>query len=96
MGKKIIVTRYPSVAEWLKRKGAVPEDTPVISRARPEDVEDCHVFGVLPVWLASFAERVTEYVVVSSDADLATMTVDEIGQYIRRPLTYEVRRIEEE
>ena len=44
MTSKVIVTRYPSLAEYLKQIGVVPENTPVLGRVRPEDVRGCHVF----------------------------------------------------
>lgn len=95
MAEKLIVTRYPSLADWLKRTGIVPENTPVLARVRPDDVEDRHVYGTLPLWLASFADRVTEYVLVSSTVDLASITPDEVWRYVRTPLTYRVERLED-
>ena len=93
MADKIIVTRYPQLAEHLKQTGVVPEDTPVLGRVRPEDVDGRHVFGTVPMWLASFADRVTEYVMVSATVDLASVRPEDVGRYLRTPITYRVERL---
>lgn len=57
---KIVVTRHPALVTLLIERGLIEPDTPVIAHATPEDVFGKHVFGVLPLWLASYAEIVTE------------------------------------
>ena len=94
MSNKLIVTRYPSLADYLKQAGVVPENTPVYHRVKPEDVKGCHVYGTLPLWLASFADRVTEYVLVSASVELGSIKTEEVGKYLRTPLTYKVERME--
>ena len=92
----VIVTRYLPLAEYLKAEGIVAPDTPVVFRVRPEDVKGRHVYGTLPVWLAAFAEKVTEYVlVVPPDVKPELLGVGEIGRYLRTPVSYRVSRIEE-
>lgn len=56
----IIVTRHPSLATLLVERGVCPAGTPVIEHATPDDVQNQHVIGVLPMHLASLAASVTE------------------------------------
>jgi len=53
----IIVTRHAAAVEWLRRRGITGK---VIAQAAPKDVAGQDVIGVLPYWLGSLANSVTE------------------------------------
>jgi len=53
----VIVTRHGAAVEWLRRKGITGK---VIAQATLEDVKGKDVIGVLPYWLGSLANSVTE------------------------------------
>jgi len=53
----LIVTRHATLVEWLAKHGITGE---VIAQATPADVAGKDVYGVLPMWLASYANSVTE------------------------------------
>ena len=53
MSKIVVVTKYPRLAEYLKKRGIVPQDAAMLPRANTEDVKGAHVYGVVPLWLAS-------------------------------------------
>ena len=88
----VVVTRHKVIGEYLKREGIVPQDTPVISRVRPDDVRGRHVFGCVPVWLAAFATKVTEYIVSGSEDSILSMKVEDVPRYLHTPITYVVTR----
>jgi putative CRISPR-associated protein (TIGR02620 family) len=56
----VVITQHPSLVEFLREKGLVPEGVRVIAHATEADVAGCHVIGVLPVWLAAKAASFTE------------------------------------
>lgn len=53
----IIVTRHAPLVQWLAAHGITG---PVLAHVKPEDVAGKDVFGVLPMWLAAFANSITE------------------------------------
>lgn len=53
----IIVTRHAPLVQWLKNHGIEGE---VIAQATPETVHGKGVYGILPMWLAAYANSVTE------------------------------------
>lgn len=56
----VVVTRHPALVEYLVSLGVVPADVEVVAHATAEQVRGRHVFGVLPLYLAAEARRVTE------------------------------------
>jgi hypothetical protein len=57
--EKIIATRHPALAEYIKKLGLAPENTPVYSHVKNYDVKGKHVIGVVPLHLGLLAARVT-------------------------------------
>ena len=58
---KLVVTRHPALVTVLKKHGLADDTTPVVSHiSDPESIRGKHVIGVLPLHLASVAEKVTE------------------------------------
>ena len=95
MSKIVVVTKYPRLAEYLKKRGIVPQDAAMLPRANTEDVKGAHVYGVVPLWLASFADRVTEYALMAPrEVDPNNLSVEDIDHYLRTPITYRVERLE--
>ena len=58
--EKIVVTRHNALYDYLLECGYISSDTKVISHATIEDIKNKHVYGVLPMRLASEAELLTE------------------------------------
>ena len=56
MKNTIIVTRHKGLVEWLERQSVTG---PVTDHATPDQVRGKHVFGALPLHLASLAESIT-------------------------------------
>ena len=56
MARKIIITRHAGTVEWLRRRGL---EGRVIEHARPEDIAQQDVVGILPLALAAFCASVT-------------------------------------
>lgn len=57
MSNNLIVTRHATLVAWLGINGI---EGPVIAQATPQDVRGKDVYGVLPLWLASEANTITE------------------------------------
>ena len=53
----LIVTRHATLIEWLRLRGI---EGRVIAQATVEDVAGKDVYGILPMWLASAANSITE------------------------------------
>ena len=52
----IIVTRHSGLIDWLAQHGITGK---VIAQATPDDVRGKYVIGVLPLSLASLADKIT-------------------------------------
>lgn len=52
----IIVTRHSGLVDWLAQHGITGK---VIAQATPDDVRGKYVIGVLPLSLASLADKIT-------------------------------------
>jgi len=52
-----IVTRHSGMVEWLKSRGITGEVIPHVTDEN--DIQDCHVVGALPMYLAALARSVT-------------------------------------
>ena len=92
--QKLVVSRHKALVDYLKERGYVDESVEVLSYARVEDVQGKHVFGILPYWLASRAEMLTEIMMrVPQDKRGVELTLDEIRFYATRARTYTVREV---
>lgn len=95
MAEKLIVTRYKGVAEYLKRKGYVEENTEILTRVQIEDVKGKHVFGVLPIWLAAHTARFTEVQLhLPDDLRGQKVGIKDIEFYMLPMRTFEIQEVE--
>lgn len=81
----MIVTRHTGLVEWLRRRGITGN---VVHIATIEDVLGKTVYGNLPLYLASFAERVlaVEFDNLSParrGSELSPEQMDEAGAVLR-------------
>lgn len=92
----VIVSRNPSLIDWLKEKGI---QGPVLDYVSPHDIAHRHVYGTLPYWLAAFADCVTEVSMPNLDratrdrfnrGEISTQEMDAVGAEL---ITYRVRTV---
>lgn len=92
---KLVVTRYRSLVEYLKKIELIDDNTKIISHAKIEDVQNKHVIGVLPYWLSCHTGKFTEIQLrIPSEKRGQELTLEEIGFYSLDPHTYEVREVD--
>ena len=92
--EKLVVTRYKTLVEYLKKIGLIDDSDKVIPHAKIVDVRGKHVIGVLPYWLSSHAEKFTEVQLrVPTEKRGMELTIEEIEFYSLEPRTYEVREV---
>ena len=92
--EKLVVTRYQSLVEYLKKINLIDDETDVIPHASIEDVKGKHVIGVLPYWLACHAAKFTEvHLRVPQEKRGKELTVDEIEFYSVAPRTYIIKEV---
>ena len=92
--EKIIVTRHPALVEYLKEIGVITGDEPVITHATEEDVMGKDVIGVLPLSLASVANRVTEVTLnLTPEMRGRELSLDEIRSVAGDVTTYTVVKL---
>lgn len=92
---KVVVSRHESVVEFLKEKGLIDDDVPVISHAAALDVSGKHVFGVLPLHLSALAARHTVVPLnIPMNKRSAELTLEDIREYALPIRTYEVNLVE--
>ena len=92
--KKIIVTRYPALAQAFVDMGLCEPGTPVLRYASREDVRGKEVFGSVPVYIAEAAVSLTELpIVAGGDRESVMLDVDKIKRHSRSPVTYVVKTI---
>jgi len=90
----IVVTRHKALYKYLVEKGIVPHGTPCFTFATPPDVAGKHVYGILPFWLASKADKYTEIQMrIPKDKTGKELTLEELRFLAVRPVTYVVREI---
>ena len=95
--EKIIVSRHTAMREYLVEQGLVDPDVQVYIHAGPSDVEGRHVYGMLPLHLASLAALVTQVPVITPATERGvTLSLENIRRYARAPQTYKIERIREE
>ena len=89
--KKLVITRHMALYHYLINKGYIEEDTQCISHATEQDVVGKHVFGVLPYWLASKAEKYTEIQLrIPHNKRGKELSLEEVEFYAIKPRTYRV------
>ena len=90
---EIVVTRHPSLVNYLEEMGLTNEDVQVLTHAGPDDVRGKNVCGVLPHSLSSLTASFTE-VPLSIPAELrgTELTLEQIKKYANPAVTYIVRR----
>ncbi len=94
--KKLVVTRHKALFDYLLEQGLIESDTESISHASIEDVRNKHVFGVLPYWLSSKADKYTEIQLrIPFDKRGKELTLEEIRFYALKDKTYKVMEIKE-
>ncbi len=95
--KNLIVTRHTPLVEWLRREGITGE---VLAQATAADVRGLHVYGVLPLWLASEAESVTEvsmpHITLEQRKEMAggDLTIGEMDKAGAKMVTYRVEQVD--
>jgi hypothetical protein len=91
----IIVTRHPALVDYLRERGIVAGDVPVLPHVTEDDVRGRHVIGVLPLHLASVAEMVTEVPLALAPEDRGReLDLARLREVAGAPRTYVVREIE--
>ena len=89
--EKIIVVRYPAMAELYIRAGLCDKDTRVVGFANPDDLRDKDAYGVLPLHLACHANSITEIPIVAGKNVGSLMhDPDLLEAYARQPIRYTV------
>ena len=92
--KKIIITRHPALIKYLEEIGVITGDEPVITHATEEDVRGKDVIGVLPLSLASVANRVTEVTLnLTPEMRGRELSLDEIRSVAGDVTTYTVIKL---
>jgi hypothetical protein len=91
---EVIVTRHPSLVEYLRELGLVGEEVVVLTHATSKDVKGKCVAGVLPHSLSCLTKSFTEIPLRLTPEmrgkELDLTTLREIAD---PPVTYRVRRI---
>jgi len=90
----VVVTRHPALVELLRERGLVTDNARVIAHAEPDDVEACHVVGVLPLSLAVLAASVTEIPLALTPADRGVeLGIDRLRAIAGPAITYVISEI---
>ena len=94
MGKeieKIVVVKFPELANLFEEMGLVPPGTKRVIYASEEDVRGKDVFGVVPIYLARHANSITEVPVLAGNQISRVMSdINLIRQYAKPPKRYKV------
>lgn len=89
--EKVVVTRHSGLVEYLKELGYIDDNTKVIDHAKVSDVRGKHVIGVLPLYLAAYAWKVTEVPLALEPEDRGKdLPVERVRQIASKPVTYNV------
>lgn len=87
----LVVTRHPSLVEYLGHIGLIDDTAKVLTHASPDEISGRDVIGVLPHSLscltASFTEVPLQLPVEMRGVEL---TLDHMKQYAGAPVTYVV------
>jgi putative CRISPR-associated protein (TIGR02620 family) len=91
--KRILVTRHPALKDMLMNKIGHDFDE-VIEHANEEEIKGAHVFGVLPLYLASKAAKITEVCLkIPQEKRGKELSFEELSEYFAGLKTYEVKEI---
>lgn len=96
MSDRVIVTRNESLVAWFKDKGI---NAPVMEYATGPDVLHKHVYGLVPYWMAAYADCVYEVTMrdlTRTDRERfnrGELTVQEMDAAGAELVTYRVRRV---
>ena len=107
--EKVMITRQPAMVEYAREIGLIDESTRVIERATVADVQGMDVIGalplslesleqgayvgVIPMFLAAYAESVTEIPLSLTPEDQGELSIERIRKIAAEPRTYEVRAL---
>jgi len=90
---KIIITRHPALADYLREQGLVGDGVEVLTHASVEDVRGRHVYGVLPLFLAAEAARVTEIpLALTPEMRGKELDIETLRKIAEEPVTYVVTK----
>ncbi len=93
--RKILVTRHEGLKKFLVNKRIVPEDIEVLSHVTPEKedlIKGSHVYGVIPLWLAAMAYRVTEVKLdIPPEFRGKELTEEQMEKFFCGVVTYDVK-----
>jgi len=96
MSDALIVTKNESLIAWLHDKGI---NAPVLEYATPSDVVHKHVYGIVPYWMAAYADVVSEVTMPHLDRpdrdrfNRGLLTIQEMDQAGAELVTYRVRKV---
>lgn len=91
----IVVTRHIALLQYLINNEYVKPDVKHISHAKIEDINDKHVFGIMPNWLSCHAGKLTELQLrLPIDKRNVELTLEEIEFFLVEPKTYIIREVE--
>ena len=87
----IIVTRHRAQVSHIRELGLAGTEAPVVAHVKPEEIQDKHVVGVLPLHLAALAAQVTVVpLFVPQELRGVELSLDQVRQYSGEPATYVV------
>lgn len=92
----VIVSRNQSLIAWLEDKGI---QGPVVEHATAGDVAHKHVYGIVPFWMAAFADTVSEVNMPGLDRaernrfNNGLLTIQEMDAAGAELVTYRIRRV---
>ena len=90
---EIVVTRHPSLVNYLEEMGLTSKNVQVLTHAGPDDVKGKDVCGVLPHSLSCLTASFTEVpLVLPAELRGTELTLEQIKRYAKPPVTYIVRR----
>jgi hypothetical protein len=96
MAEPIITFKNPAIVDWLHHKGIKGK---YIDYVTPQDIAHKHVFGHIPMWLAVFADKISEISVPGltppererfNKGQITVQELDKAGAYVA---TYQVRPV---
>lgn len=96
MSDPLIVTKNESLIAWLNDKGI---KAPVLEYAIPADVAHKHVYGLVPYWMAAYADVVSEVSMPHLDRldrdrfNRGLLTTQEMDAAGAELVTYRVRKV---
>ena len=91
--EKIVVTRHSGLVDYMISRGIIDESTPVISHATVDDIRGKHVIGIIPIWLAVYADKMTIIKLRIPESMRNTeLTLRQIERFASMPRTYRVNK----